>query len=999
MARGVVKTSRPIFSLVLGLAAALVVLAVHLGGLDKRVELQVLDLRFRHFSAAAEPEKIVHIDIDDRSLDELGRWPWPRQQLAGIIDELQECGARAIVLDIIMPEPQKVRYVSAAGEIYRSGSEVIGEAPPVPVFDDAILAEAIAGHANVFLPMHIDLARQQKSALQVRLEELLGKDVSLTAEVAAASLDQEQKEINAVFRSARRNVIESRVRAAYSGRGKVDFLDVLAEVLPGLPAGAVTREQEEMVEKAYLRHRAIRALDHFALPKKHVGGYTPRWGKAVPPLVTLAQATSLSGFVTVIPDADGMVRRIPLIGHGGRDAGGRPITFPQFAMAIAAHELHRRQASELSRSDGLSSIAAITGSAEFVEIRCGDAKRRIPVDSEGFMLINWLRGSEVGADKPSIKHIPVTAVANIRNRKRERERMKVLAHAYRVELLKMGRGEITDKELKDLYWEKYLPLVEPFDQAYKQRVAAQRQLQKALLYQPSKVPDSALMEKLQKKEAEIESQLYTIVEKLVRGLRKPQHMAAFLDDNAEAKVRFGETLEVLDSLTDKDEIKLIDAHIGELTEELRSIVAGKICMIGSTATGAADFVPTPIGPRTPGVVVHSNILNTILSGSFLGQSPVVVNILVILAVGAAVSLIAAMRPVLQAAPAAAGLAVAYAAFNFFVVFGLWHVWLIAVAPLAAIFASFLVVTAYRQLTEERAKKHIRGLFAHAMSPALVDRLLEDPSLAELGGQKRELSCMFSDLGGFTSLSESLGPRETVRLLNRYFDRAADVIQDRCGGYLNKFLGDGIFAFFGAPVLQSDHARRAIEAGVECQAEIIDLNRTLAAEGGRDIRLSVRIGITTGEAMVGNCGSTQRMDYTAIGDCVNLASRLEQANKFFGTRILVDENAWRAADLADVPARLLGKVLVAGLTEPVNVWEVLAAADGVTPELSKALGDFAQAVELLAERKFGQAAEMFQRLQELMPDDKPTQLYLEACRQYVAQPPDEDWPGHVFDVSH
>ena len=422
-------------------------------------------------------------------------------------------------------------------------------------------------------------------------------------------------------------------------------------------------------------------------------------------------------------------------------------------------------------------------------------------------------------------------------------------------------------------------------------------------------------------------------------------------------------------------------------------------MIGSTSTGAADFVPTPIGARTPGVVVHSNILNTILSGSFVRQSHVAVSVLVILAAAAAVSLIAAIRPVLQAGPVAAGLAAAYAAFNFFVVFGLWHVWLVAVAPIAAMLASFLVVTAYRQLTEERAKRHIKGLFAHAMSPALVDRLLEDPSLAQLGGQKRELSCMFSDLAGFTPLSELLGPQETVRLLNRYFDRAAEVVQDRCGGYLNKFLGDGIFAFFGAPVFQSDHARRAVEAAVKCQAEVAGLNKALAAEGGRDVRLSLRVGITTGEAMVGNCGSTHRMDYTAIGDCVNLASRLEQANKFFGTGILVDESSWGAAGLADVPARPLGRVLVAGLAEPVNVWEVLAPADGGPSELPKALDDFARALELLTGRNFEAAAEAFERVQDLLPDDRPTQLYLEVCRQCAAHAPDENWSGHVFDVSH
>lgn len=997
MAKGMVRTSRPIFSLVLGLVAALVVVPVHLAGLDKRAELQVLDLRFRYFSDAPEPENIVHIDIDDRSLGELGRWPWPRQQLAGIIAELQECSARAVVLDIIMPEPQKVRYVSAAGEVYGSGSEVIGEGPPVPVFDDAILAEAIAARPNVFLPMHIDFAREDKSPLEVELEKLLYRNPAMGADAAAVALNRTRKEIEPILPAGKRDAVERRVRDLLRRGTEMDFDEVLAKILPGLPAGAVTPEQK-MVEKAYLRRRAIRALERFSLPKEQVAGYTARWGKSVPPLVTLAQATSLSGFVTVIPDADGVVRRIPLIGHGGQDASGRPITFPQFALAIAAHELRRGQAGNGSRSDKLRSIAPITGSAEFVEIRFGATKRTIPVDSDGFMLINWLPGSGVGTDKPTIKHIPITAVAYIWNKKRELKHMKDLAHAYRVRLLYMGRKGLPDKELKDLYWE-YTALLEPFNEAYRRRIAAQRQLRKALLYRPSKVPDSALVQELVKKEEKLQSQRCIKAEKLVSGLRKGQNMAAFLGDDAEAIAQFRQTLEDLDRLTDEDEIKRIDAYIGRLTEEVRSVVADKICMIGSTATGAADFVPTPIGARTPGVVVHSNILNTILSGSFLRQSHVVVNVLVILAAGAGISLITATRPVLQAGPAAAGLAVAYAAFNSFVVFGLWHVWLVAVAPLAAMLGSFLVVTAYRQLTEERAKRHIKRLFAHAISPALVDRLLEDPSLAELGGQKRELSCMFSDLGGFTSLSESLGPQETVRLLNRYFDRAAEVIQDRCGGYLNKFLGDGIFAFFGAPVFQSDHARRAIEAAVECQGEIVELNKALAAEGGRDIRLSLRVGITTGEAMVGNCGSTQRMDYTAIGDCVNLASRLEQANKVFGTGILVDEASWRESDLRDVPARPMGRILVAGLEEPVNVWEIPTGAAGATPELPKAMGDFAQAMELLAGRNFAAATEILERLQGLLPDDKPTQIYLEVCRQYAAHPPDESWPGHVIDVSH
>ena len=426
---------------------------------------------------------------------------------------------------------------------------------------------------------------------------------------------------------------------------------------------------------------------------------------------------------------------------------------------------------------------------------------------------------------------------------------------------------------------------------------------------------------------------------------------------------------------------------------LRERVQGRICLIGSTATGAADFVPTPISERMPGVKVHGNILNTILSGVFVTKAPSVVDILVILLAGTSVSLLAATRPVLQSTPLAVLLGVAYTAFNVLVVFHLWSAWLVLVAPLSAMLGSFLVVTAYRQLTEERAKRQIRGLFAHAMSPALVDRLIEDPSLARLGGEKRGVSCIFSGLAGFTTLSEKLGEQRTVQLLNHYFDHMTEVIQDRCGGYLNKFLGDGLLVFFGAPVFQDDHTARAIHAAVDCQQGVIELNEELAEESDYPPKLACRIGIATGEVMVGNCGSTTRMDYTAIGDTINLASRLESANKQFGTWVLVAGETWRQADQADeYLARPMGKIIVVGKREPVEVWNVLDLACDADDEQKRACDDFARAIELYQQRKFAAAAELFETAEKAMPHDKAAGIYMSLCRTYLDSPPPDDWIG-------
>ena len=385
---------------------------------------------------------------------------------------------------------------------------------------------------------------------------------------------------------------------------------------------------------------------------------------------------------------------------------------------------------------------------------------------------------------------------------------------------------------------------------------------------------------------------------------------------------------------------------------------------------------------------------TIASGAFVRRPHPTIDVLAILFAGALVTLITARRSVLQAFPLALALGGAYAALNALVFFALLNVVLVFWMPIEAMAASFAVVTAYRQLTEERAKRRIRGLFAHALSPALVDRLIEDPSLARLGGERRVLSCFFSDLWGFTALSEALGEQRTVRLLNRYFDRMTEVIQTRRGGYLNKFLGDGIFVFFGAPVFQDDHAARSVQAAIDCQDEVARVNAELAEEYPHPPRLRSRIGITTGEVMVGNCGSTQRMDYTAIGDTVNLASRLESANKFFGTGILVSDQTWQAAGVDGILARPLGQVVVVGKTEPVKIWNVLARSGELDSAVEQACAEFSRGVELFAAGKFAESAEAFQAALKLSPDDGPAKVFLGLCRAYIASPPTGAWDGAV-----
>jgi len=913
MAKGPSKTWRTASALVIGLAATAAIAAGHLLGLDNRIELLALDLRFRYFSSAPGNDDIVIVEIDDRSLQELGRWPWPREILAGVVEVLQECGARAVALDIILPEPQKTRYVAAQGDIYDPDTApIIGTGGPRPVFDDALFEDALR-RGRVLLPMHLDFGSTD-----------LGADEALDANVA--------------------EVLRADPRA--------DFLSVLRKAYPEL--GTATRGPEvQRTARLYWRNRSLHFLRRFAIPPGRAVGYPARAGVIAPPLVRFAALCHRSGFVAYVPGADGIMRRMPLLAKAGKDL------YPQFALALAEEWLAGEGAAE------------IRAERSRITVRCPDGQaREIPVDGRGNLLINWAPG------RGRFQRESAARMASIWQLRKQMEKNETLARLYGLALLqRLGHTR----------------LIAEMDAIYRQRMAHAAAAQRAALYDPRAVtePPTELLQAERQAEERIDDFLTDVLDDLdfyVGGKPKDD------PDRRAAEQLAAKYPEVVKLTREKNE--KLRSDIAKGLEEIRRRVKGKLCMVGSTSTGAMDFVPTPVDPRMPGVRVHANILNTIVSEAFVTEAHAAIDVAVILLAGAVVSLLGARLTILRAGPLALLLGAGYAVGNLLVVFAALNCWLVLVAPIAAMVASFLVVTAYREFTEERAKRHIRGLFAHALSPALVDRLIEDPSLARIGGERRVLSCFFSDLAQFTPLAERLGESDTVVLLNRYFDRMTEVIQARWGGYLNKFLGDGIISFFGAPVVQEDHARRALAAALACQDELVQLNRSLMEEFGDWVELRCRIGVATGPVMVGNCGSTQRMDYTAIGDCVNLASRLESANKQFGTRVLADEEAWRRGDDGTLLARPLGKVLVVGKTEPVGVWDVLCPVATASDALRRAVEDFARGVELLQRRAFAEAAGVFESVLETLPDDGASRFHAALCRQYLAAPPGDDWDGAV-----
>ncbi|MHC5009808.1 MAG: CHASE2 domain-containing protein [Planctomycetota bacterium] len=356
---------------------------------------------------------------------------------------------------------------------------------------------------------------------------------------------------------------------------------------------------------------------------------------------------------------------------------------------------------------------------------------------------------------------------------------------------------------------------------------------------------------------------------------------------------------------------------GTLPEAARRALEGKIVVWGVNLAGRKDVVTSPISAVLDGAEYQATILDNLLHGDGRVHASRGLNLLLLSCLTLFLGVVGGIsrggpRPHVLALL----LLVVFVA-SAFVVFGRGTS-IDLLTPVLGVFLTWGGTLGLRLVTEGRRNRWLEGTFGRYLAPSIIDALKRDPSLLELGGRRRHITILFSDVAGFTRISESLEPEQLVSLLNRYLtDHSAAVMAE--GGVVDKFEGDAVMAFFGDPVPQEDHALRACRAALVVQAGIAQLRPYCEELGLADF--SVRIGINTGDAVVGNMGSRQRFDYTCMGDAVNLASRLEGANKAFGSRILLGPLTYEAVK-DDVVARPVAGVVVVGKTEPVAVYELL-----------------------------------------------------------------------------
>jgi len=427
----------------------------------------------------------------------------------------------------------------------------------------------------------------------------------------------------------------------------------------------------------------------------------------------------------------------------------------------------------------------------------------------------------------------------------------------------------------------------------------------------------------------------------------------------------------------------------EIRDRVDETVRGRFCILGRSDTGTTDIGANPFWSEYINVGTHGVVLDTILSESFITYLNRLWHVLfmvifVPLFFIASARLSPVSRAVTSFAAAALIVAVSLAMFKFTGVF---------LSPLGTIFAliSAAIVREIMSYADSEKEKHfIRAAFSTYVSGDVVKEIIADPSRLQLGGTKRHMTAIFTDVKGFSTISEKLEPEDLVSLLNRYLSAMSDIVLAE-KGTIDKYEGDAIIAFFGAPLDLEDHALRACISAITMKRFEAELNKTIMEQKWSSAPLLTRIGINTGNMVAGNMGTQNKMNYTIMGNAVNLASRLEGVNKQYGTWILASDDTVRETGEL-LLTRKLDRVRVVGINEPVRLHELIDTREDASGNQHKLVQIFHAALDCFEQRDWKQAAAGFKDALAVKADDNPSQMYLQRCVNFMQKPPQDGWDG-------
>ncbi len=931
--------------------ALLTALAQQLGWLEP-LEYWLYDQRARlcQFYAPPPTDALVHLDIDDSSIAAIARWPWDRQVLAEITTEVQRAGAKALAYDVLFSEPQRQRF-----EVLPDGSA--GLAIP----DDALFAAALRQYPATLLSTSVKV-EEPASALEQDLVTLLTSDLTLSAAAAhdrlgqqhAAELQQvDELAFDDLYLRCRAQAGTRRIEQALA-QGLTTFEQVRDALLPGEQWQIIgSTPLLRLLEDAFDRARAVAVVRRSARP------YEPQLDPALPvrselpPIFPLADAARGSGFVTYLPDSDGVVRQVPLWVDDGAALQ------PQLGLALACAYLGVKPAALKLLPDR---VVLPLPDDRTIDIPV-HRQRLASLGREVGMIfsIPWFGPSNHWEwmydphGRQTRQHIPLLRVWEVR------QRVHRLMHNN--QQLDLAVGDLLGDD------EGQLGLDSAKLAAYRARKLAEDDWQGRAEFAAQLEQDATLKD-------------------YVSFFRQSDPQGLSPQDAAFRRTLLLAFAAVQEAARQN---RTLAQEIEHLRRELARELGGKACLVGWISTAAiADFVPTSLHSKCPGVIIHGAVFNAILTNHMLRTATQGMNTLVTLLVGLLATLAAARLTPGWALAAAAAIGGGYLTLNGVLLYDYGDYILGAAGPTVAVAAIWALCTLQRFISERAERARITRRFSNYVDPALVRYVVENPDQARLNGESREMTVVFTDLAGFTTLSEKLG-ENTVPILNEYMGLMVPLIRAR-RGYVNKFLGDGIMFFFGAPLPNGQHAQDAVAATFAMQQMMITFNRKLSE---RDLpNVHMRVGIGCGRMIVGDAGSEDASDYTVLGDVVNLSARLESANKYLGTRLLINENTSTYVQ-HEWLLRPVARLQVVGKQESVMTFEPLAPRAQASPDQLRLAELTVRMVNAFQQGDFANCVQAGAELLAYDPQQsKLVGLYQRWARQYQQTPPEDDFDGRI-----
>ncbi|MFZ4403279.1 MAG: CHASE2 domain-containing protein [Pseudobdellovibrionaceae bacterium] len=828
--------------------------------------IDVLSLRYNDFKYKARSEvtsiaPVAMIAVDDDSLREVGRWPWSRELMAQLTQNLIELGAINVTYDVIFSEPErgfpesdlKLKSVIEKNSdkiVLGSSSEHLMRVRP---YQDYCVTEAFLQNGGDQLVklnpgFIVDDVSGDYDSLEwnTLFQPLFLLEKTRTEQIVLKELNKPNVDSLTFFQ---KNYLQSKQSAALFNYCE-QWLTKEDPYLQSSFVEQVLPWYEKLfssIETADSFEEKVKIFKSSILPHP-----IPQYGEWTPNIAVLQEPSSYTASFIAQQDQDGYVRRYPLFFRSGNRLGSSYIP----SLALQSYLIAKNYRAEVKieklpgqQSKGITAFKIIDGQSDPEK-----TVMNLPVDSKGQLLINYYG--------------------------------RQMSFPY-----------VSAKEL--------------------------------------------------------------------------------LNDNPKVRIR--------QALQNSDSKQLI---IKEEAHDKKEFFKGKSVILGATAIGIYDLRTTPLEANYPGPEIHLTVLANLLEQKFIrtidAEKWTMCGLIFLL--GLVFSVLWSYVGAVMAFTSFAAVVLTIVGSEYYLFFKK-DILVSGFLPLQLLVLIFTIIIVIKYFSEEVKKKQIRATFSKYVSPAVVDELLHHSDNLKLGGRKQVMSVFFSDVRGFTTISEKLSPTDLSDLLNSYLSPMTDIVFNN-SGTLDKYMGDAIMAFFGAPVATEQHAHQACRCALQSLVKLKELQEEFRRKDLPNI--DIGIGINTGEMSVGNMGSNIVQSYTVMGDSVNLASRLEGINKQYGTRIVISEFT-QARVKNEFISREIDWVKVKGKNEPVRIFELIQEG-AANEDLQKWLIDYQLGFDLYHKKDFTVALETFKKIFSAKPEDSVAELYIERCEDFLAHPPPEDWDG-------